>query len=181
MEKYSEFNDPYTGINPFLRPRCVRIGMGVLIRALVVLPVYILYRLGLVSVRRIITVEEKRRIPLYKKIYANSVGEFDEEIIRSSCDVRGTLLFPEGATTNNRCILSYGDEKCDYVVGLRYSPECIYSGGSRLTWLIRFLGSRRRVVVDCERGSNLERVTGLKQVKLTQKDKEKFIKKTLRE
>lgn len=176
MEKFCKFIDPMTGINPFLPPKYKKITLKVLIKGLLFIPLWILYKFNVISIRWFIHIKVKRHMRLVKKIFANSVTNFDKEIINSAFDINGIIEFPEKAQTNNLALLSYSGD-CDYVVGLKYTNECIYMGGSYFKWLIRFLGTSNIVYVDCARSNNLEQVTGLKTTKFTYKDKEYFDQK----
>lgn len=167
-----------TGINPFIPPTYRRITPIVLLKAILMLPIYLLYKLGCVSIKRVIRIKGSSNTKLFRKINANCVTCYDKEIIEAAFIVNGMISFPEGTNTNNRALLQYTPDS-DCVVGLIYSPECIYITGNRLKWLVRFLGSSPTVKVECSRGKNLEDVTGLTKVKFTKEDKIAFNKKLL--
>jgi len=195
MEKFSEFRDPVTGINPFLMPKRRRITVFTILRALLYLPVYLLFKLRLPVVQVLFriktsiantngviantdgasTVSSKNR--LTGRIYANSVSEFDREIIKYACGPCN-VIFPEGATTNNRGILNYKKrEDCEGVIGLKYSSDCIYLYGSKLLWLICFLGGDKTVEIRWATGSDLSKAAGVPYLGLEAGDKNKFMSK----
>lgn len=184
MEKYSKFKDPLTGINPFIQPKKKKITLKMILLAIIKLPVYILYLLGFPVVGFLIKIKKKSIIKPHGLIYCNSATEFDKSIVKAGLNIatfgnfkfKTCVFFPEKTTTNNTAILKYEDENdADYVVGLRYSNECIYMYGNRFLWLIRFLGSSNTVEIDIKTGSNLSSAASLPRVIFDYKDKAKFL------
>lgn len=173
MEKFSKFNDPLTGINPFISIKSKRLSFTNYVNAFLKAPIYILYLLGLpvlpLLIRiRVLTSENPSRI-----IFANSVSQFDKEIIRN-CFGNINVIFPEGASTNNRGVLKY-EGNCDYVIGLKYSESCIYMYGSRWNWLLNFLSSTNTVDVRCIKGNELERAVNVPKLSFDKNDKFRFM------
>ena len=174
MEKYNKFIDPLTGINPFLQPKHTKVTFLIFIKAIFMLPLWFLYKISLVKIDKFIKVTFKGTKNLFKKINVNSVTRFDKEIVDICCIYTGFLTFPEKTQTNNKGILNYSEDS-DYVVGLKYSSECIYMNqSSYIKWLIIFLGSDKHVYVTAERGNDLSKVTNLPKLTLNYKDKQKF-------
>lgn len=85
------------------------------------------------------------------------------------------MYFPEGTRSNNTTILKYNKEESNYAIGLRYSTECVYMYGNRLSWLIRFLGSQNVVTVSVIEGNDLSKATGLPESIFGIEEKEKFM------
>lgn len=184
MEKFSKFKDPLTGINPFLAPTGMPITIKTIVMALLTLPIYLLYLLNLPVVNILFTIK------LYLKdlpkglIYSNSVTFFDKRIIQETQKISkfGRLknwtcaFFPEKTNTNNKGILKYENEdSCEYVIGLKYSSNCVYLYGSKLRWFINFLGNRRTVEIRVNKGFDLSGATGLPKLSLDYQDKLAFL------
>lgn len=194
MERFSRFKDPLTGINQFITHKHRPITPRVILRALLFLPVYILYKLGCPTLGLILKIKRKGVPNPTKLIYANSVTQFDKDIIKGLYGIKifsenglGTrVIFPEGARTNNIGILRYDCGPCDFVIGLRYSAECIHipfesnetkkKCGNELKWLIRLLGYPNMVHVNCLIGSDLPKAAGLPQLTLDSRDQTRFLK-----
>lgn len=162
----------------------------ILLKALLKLPLYLLYLLGLPTLPYLIKIHIKGVRP-NGLTYANFVVPFGGAIIRSVYGLkrskhitRGScLIFPEGTSTNNSAVLNFSDvSRCDYCIGLRFSSSAVYVYGNWLLWLIRFLGSNNYVDVLCVAANNtpapvgLAKAAGLPLVRLDYKDRERFIK-----
>lgn len=185
MEKFSIFRDPVTGINPFTAHKQVQITTKMVLKTLIKLPIYILYLLGFPVVGILIKINKKSEIVPKHLIHCNMASQFDISVLKSIYKIQNfryipgktCLVFPEETSTNNQAILSYSTHrKADYTVGLRYSENCIFCYGSRVKWLVRFLGADPRVDVFCIKGDDLEKATGLPKVRLTAEDKKRFLK-----
>lgn len=184
MEKYSRFKDPLTGINPFLQPKPKPITASMVLLALLRLPVYILFLCGLPVVGMLVKINRKDSTTPSGFIVCNSASEFDKEIVKRVFKVKRfgyfkyktCVYFPEKTASNNTAILSFKEpEHCDFSIGLRYSPSCIYMYGSRLLWLVRFLGSFNTVDVRVTEGASLEAAAALPKVVFDFTDKERFL------
>lgn len=189
MEKYSGFNDKLFGINPFLPPKYIKITFGIFLKAMLRIPLFILYTINYRAIKWLIKIDHiGEKLPKYL-IYSNKASCFDKSIIRYLYDIDSfsengamtRVVFPEGVRTNNRGLLRYTGEKCDYVIGLKYTNECIMMSyfddwKEKLKWLIRFLGSNNKVRVVCMKGSDLGKATGLPQLSLDKIDYCKFLK-----
>lgn len=189
MEKFSRFRDPFHGINPFMAPKYRRITPCIIIRALGCLPLYILFLFGFPVILRLFKIRLVIKAPPRGLVYANSATELDRSLIESLFDLtrhKGTaLVFPEGSQTNNMGVLKYDKDPCDYVIGLKYSPECIRPTvnqlgcrptlSDRILWLVRFLGTQPTVEVRCHPGTDLPAAAGLPQLTLTADDHKKFL------
>lgn len=182
MEKYSKFKDPLTGINPFIQPKQKALDLKTVMYAIIRLPIYILYLLGLPVIGLLIKIQKKCNLKPKGLIFCNSASEFDEEIIKKAFKINSFtksrlktgVYFPEGARSNNTMILSYEGES-DYAIGLKYNSECVYTYGSRIGWLIRFLGSDNHVEVNVIEGSDLCKATKLPKSVLNSEDKKRFL------
>lgn len=190
MEKFSKFKDPFTGINPFIAPKYGPITFRIVLKALLKLPLWILYTMGLPTLPYIIKINRKTSTVPSRLVYANSVCCFDRNVIAflygiktfSNIGLGTRVVFPEGASTNNKGILDYPRrEECDYVIGLKYSNECINIGiksslVGRLAWLLRFLGRDNYVDVTCLRGFELDKAAGMPRLSLNSRAKDEFLK-----
>lgn len=201
MEKYSQFNDAFTGINPFVNPRYRKLTFTDIITAVAKLPLLVLLYFRINTVSLLITIKGSTRRP--RGITAcNCASIFDKHVIRAMwgnvplfyltkdgfVDEKGrastqlpptAVVFVEGCASNNRSIMQFVRSiHVDNVLGLRYNSECIYMYGSLWKFLIRFLGSRNRVDVAKKVTRNvgeLMGVSGLKQVSLGLAEKQAFM------
>lgn len=187
MERFSRFKDPLTGINPFLAPKYRPITPWVVARAIARLPLYFLYLAGLPVLPLLIEIRQKSKQQPAGLIYVNSATRFDKGVLRHLYGIKAfefakaktCAVFPEGAATNNQGILHYANERdCEYVVGLRYTSDCIVMRGAsfleRLRWLVGFLGHANAVAVTCLRGHELDKAAGLPRLSLDRKSAEEF-------
>lgn len=184
MEKYSNFKDPVTGINPFLQPRMKPLTISMILLATLKAPIYLLFLCGVPVIGLLIKINRKDTLQPEGLISCNSVCEFDREIIKRVFRIdrfgifgyKTCVYFPEKANSNNMAILNFKEEECsEYSIGLRYSSECIYLYGNRFMWLLRFLGSFNTVDIRVVKGANLEMATGLPRVLFDFKDRRKFL------
>ncbi len=185
MEKFSKFKDPLTGINPFIAPEIPSLNFMIVLKAILNFPLYILYLLGLPVVNLLFKIKKNAKEIPKGLIYSNSVTEFDKEIIKNVLKIKifgkfknqTCVYFPENTNTNNRAILKYDNkEECNYVIGLKYSSNCIYLYGNRLFWLLNFLGNERTVEVVLEKGNNLKKAANLPESTFGSEDKLNFMK-----
>ncbi|KAM0680315.1 hypothetical protein GINT2_001369 [Glugoides intestinalis] len=182
MEKYSKFRDPFIGINPFIQPRQLPITLKMIMLAILRLPIYMFYLLGFPVIGMLISIKKSKLVPS-GVIVCNSASEFDKGIIKAAFKIvcfdnlkfKTCVHFPEGTQSNNMTILKYNKEDTSYAIGLRYTTECVYMYGNRLSWLIRFLGSKNVVMVNVIEGNDLSKAAGLPQSILSIEDKEKFM------
>lgn len=180
MEKFSRFRDPLTGINPFIPPRRRAITLGCVFRAFTMLPLYLLYLAGLPVLPWLLRMRRKGANPS-GTAHVNSTTEFDRDVVQGLFrNVR--FVFPEGTTTNNMGVLAYDTApRCDYVIGLRYTPECVFmpevEGGivSRVCWVIRLLGHGGDVEANCVEGQGLAQAAGLPSLSLDKRSKAEFL------
>lgn len=201
MEKYSHFNDAFTGINPFIGPSPGRPSLCDVVIALLRLPLAALMHLGVNTVPFLISIKGKKQ-RLKGVVACNSSSVFDKYVVRavigktplfrllddgflseSGRHVQSlpdnAVVFVEGCSSNNRSILQFVRPiRVDYVLGLRYNPECIYMYGSYWRFLLGFLATKNHVKVDVMKtnsASMLMNVTGLQQVALNASDKKMFM------
>lgn len=184
MEKFSGFNDPLTGINPFMAPRYRPVSTRMIVLAAIKFPIYVLYCLGFPVLDLLIEIRRKSKIQPKGLICCNSVTEFDREIVKKVFRIgffgyfkhKTCVVFPENASTNNKAVLKYqSPEDFEYAIGLRYSENCIYMYGSRLLWLIRFLGEKGHVTVNVLKGSSLDEAVSVPMVIFGSEDKKRFM------
>lgn len=201
MEKYSHFNDPFTGINPFISPPLKNLSMGCVVVALLRLPLVLLMYMGVNTLPLLISIKGKKQ-RLRGVVACNSSSVFDKYVVREvlgniplfhlkmdgflgeggrhvQCLPDNAVVFVEGCSSNNRSILQFVRPiRVDYVLGLRYNSECIYMYGSYWRFLLSFLATKNYVKVDVMKtnsASKLVCVTGLQQVALGASDKKRFM------
>ncbi|KAI4290867.1 hypothetical protein PAPHI01_0141 [Pancytospora philotis] len=189
MEKFSAFRDPLTGINPFLPPKRRPITPGMCLRALVKLPLFLLYLCGAPVLHLLVAMRRRGAAPS-GVVHVNSTGGFDACVLRRLFGIRALnqprsgvcATFPEGASTNNQGVLAYEAPRgADYVIGLKYSSECIripeLEGGflGYIAYAVRLLGSSPTVDANCMPGRDLARAVGVPALSLTKAHKEKFL------
>lgn len=180
MEKFSGFRDPLTGINPFLPLRRRAVTAACVLRAIAMLPLYLLHLLGLPTLPWIIRMRRRGAEPS-GVVHVNSATEFDRAVVGHLFGgVRP--VFPEGAATNNMGVLAYDASlRCDCVIGLRYTPECVFMGDveggavSRICWLVRLLGYGGEVDAVCVRGRDLAKAAGLPGLSLSRRSRDEFL------
>ncbi|KAI5170420.1 hypothetical protein PAEPH01_1418 [Pancytospora epiphaga] len=190
MEKFSNFRDPLTGINPFMPCRRRPITTLSIFRALLRFPLYLLYLLGFPTLHWIVTMRKTGTVPK-GVVYVNSVSPFDKYVLMHLFNIRVLTrlpsglcaVFPEGCKTNNKGVLSYERPfDCDSVIGLRYNDESIYDIEIErgiikyLKWLLCFLGNSPIVEARCMDGHELEKATGVPKLSFTRNKKLEFIK-----
>lgn len=191
MEKYAEFRDPVSGVNPFMAQKYKPITFMMLLRACFKLPVYLLFLLGFPTLPFLIRINIKNKTKPAGLVFANCVEPFGKSIIKHiygivtvKRPVSGTcVIFPENTSTNNRAILNfYAFKKCDYYIGMRFTDGAVFLYGSWFGWLIRFLGSSHHVDVSCMKADDgeaplrLAETAGLPLSTLDFNDKNKFMK-----
>lgn len=201
MEKYSHFNDPFTGINPFISPPPKKLSLCGVVVALLRLPLVVLMHLGVNTLPLLISIKGRRQ-RLRGVVACNSSSVFDRYVVRavlgrvplfhlredgflseSGRHVQSlpdnAVVFVEGCSSNNRSILQFVRPiRVDYVLGLRYNPECIYMYGSYWRFLLGFLATKNHVKADVMKTSSASKltcVTGLQQVALGVADKKRFM------
>ncbi|KAL6121077.1 hypothetical protein NUSPORA_02068 [Nucleospora cyclopteri] len=178
MEKFSTFNDALTGENPFINPKYRKITFFTVINFVIKLPLFLLYKLRIPVVHLLIKINITGIRKPVRRIVCNSVTEFDVSVLRYVYGNDLIIQFPERSNSNNRGILRYKMD-ADYSIGLLYSKECIFMYGNKFIWLIRFLGNHNYVTVNCIKGNDLGKATGLRVLNLTAEDKIEFEKRRL--
>lgn len=184
MERYSQFKDPLTGINPFLQPKAKKMTAKSIAMAILRLPIYFLFIIGFPVLPLLITIKRKDKKVPKGLAFCNSVTEFDKSVLKTALGIECSnylksgvqVTFPEGTKSNNLSILKYEKTACDYSIGLRYNEECVYLYGSRLSWLFRFLGCFNVVEISVIEGNDLSKAAGIPNTCLGQEDKKRFLK-----
>ena len=201
MEKFSDYNDAFTGINPFINREPIKITLRKLFMFLLKLPILVLTYFGINLINFLIKINIKP-VKINGLIAVNCSSVFDKFVLNSlfknipiftlledgffyekTGKVKETpktaIILVEGCNSNNKCILQFvRNIKVNYVIGLVYSPSCIYMYGSFFKFLIHFLGSKNFVRVEIKKTDNLEDlavVTNLPKVMLGLKEKLEFM------
>ncbi|KAG5860469.1 hypothetical protein KMI_01g01040 [Encephalitozoon hellem] len=204
MEKFSGYNDPVSGINPFVDSRRSSISIFDYFRVILKIPL-ILLLLGtninvvqfLVRINpsarvrpRVLASNASSFLDIFVLKYLTGINNYYYVTESGFVDARNgrfckkaeepCVLFPEGCQTNNRAILQFvRDVEVDYVCGIRYKGECINMYGNFLGFIFRFLASRSSVDVRFKKSSDLGdicKLSSLPQVKWSSKDKDRFMK-----
>ncbi|KAF7683680.1 hypothetical protein TCON_1116 [Astathelohania contejeani] len=186
MEKYSDFRDNFTGINPFLNPRRKKLTFKGILKAILKLPLLLLLYCNINTIDWLIRINKKdvKSIENHATIACNSVSVFDKYVIKKifRADIiryNIKFVFPEGCSSNGMAILKFNNNiECDYVCGLRYSEGCILSYGNYYKFLFYFLATENIVDICMMKSKNpkdLCKVTGLLQIDLGKEDKKRFM------
>lgn len=203
MEKFSKYNDPFSGINPFVNSRRSSISIFGYFKILLKIPlVLLLLGTNINVVQFLIRINSNKKVK--PKVLASNASSFLDMFVlkyltginnfyyvteSGFIDARNgrlhrkiaepCVLFPEGCQTNNRAILQFvRNIEVDHVCGIRYKGECINMYGSFIRFIFGFLASRNIVDVRFKRSSDLDdicKLSSLPQVKWTSKDKDRFM------
>lgn len=200
MEKFSEFNDPFTGINPFVNLKIFKIKPINLFKTLFLLPIFLLIYLKINTITLFIKIRNKPK-KIKGHIACNSSSIFDKYIIKHlfgnisqfyltktgfknekgtvSVLPKDAIIYVEGCNTNNQGLLRFvRNIKVDYVMGLKYSSGCIFMYGNFFKFLCLFLSNDNFCYVqikESENISDLKEVCDMPQLDLGVEDKERFM------
>lgn len=205
MEKFSSYNDPFYGINPFINPRQRRRSFMQYLKVLVKIPLAaIMFATNLDVVGLLVRIRSNAAAGP-RIVAANASSFLDVYVLRHLTGITNfyyvtkdgfvglqdgrfyleaaepCVLFPEGCRTNNRAILQFvRDVRVDHVCGLKYTEGCVGLYGGYLGLLLGFLSSSNEVRVEFRRSSNLLdicKASGLPQVKWGLEDRNEFMKR----
>ncbi|TBU09125.1 hypothetical protein CWI36_0059p0030 [Hamiltosporidium magnivora] len=193
MERYSNFRDPFTGINPFLNPKRKSLRffdyiIAVLkIPLLLFLPFFIDYFIKIKKKSE--WKGEKCNVVcnnvsfldkiILKKIFKNvDFLYYNDDIYRKSSKLV-KVIFPEECRSNGKALLRMKEVKCDYVCGLRYNDESVFLYGNFLYFILQFLASKNHVEIDIMKSvssKDLAKATGLLPIDMGKKEFDNFLK-----
>lgn len=204
MEKFSVYNDPLSGVNPFVARRPAH-SFTAYIWALVKAPLVLLMFLsGLNPVCLLTSIRSSIQPGLLRPriVAANASSFLDMYVLRHLTGIRNfyyvaehgfvdvwsgsvcqrpaepCVVFPEGCRTNNRGVLQFvRDVQVDHVCGIRYSGPC---GDASLQSLLDILASGCSVAVEIKRSTRLKDIcelSGLPQVRWTLSDRNEFVRR----
>jgi hypothetical protein len=204
MEKFSAFNDPVLGINPFVNPARPRVTFCGCLKALLKLPLLLLLLTTNLNVAPLLISIKCRERPRPGVLASNASSFLDVHVLRHLTGItrfyyvtssgfldvksgkfcprisRPCVIFPEGCRTNNRAVLQFvRDVKVDHVCGLRYTGPCVNLYGSISRFFGAFLASENSVAVEFRGTDSLDEIceaAGLPQVKWGASDKLNFMK-----
>lgn len=205
MEKFSKFNDPSSGINPFIQPKQKPLLWFDYIKFIILYPIYLLSIPFPFLLRVIFTI--KVDSVRYDKIsigICNSSSYFDKRILRHVLGIKNfyfvrdgkyytsfedsetrnckklikpCVLFVEGTMTNNRAILQYETPtKIDFVCFIKYSSVFVY--GSWFRYLVGILSNGLTVEFRSIASSDPKQIAQLGNVpivKFNYKDRKRFM------
>lgn len=205
MEKYSGYNDPLSGINPFLNPKKQTHSFIDYLKGLLSLHIILLLFMTNLNVVRFLIRIKSNEVVKPRIIAANASSFLDVYVLRYLTGIKNyyylsddgfidigsnrvcqkplepCVVFPEGCRTNNRAVLQFvRNINVDHVCGLRYSGECINLYDGLIGFILRFLASRNSVSVQFKRSTNMKdicEVSGLPQVKWSVQDRNEFMKR----
>lgn len=203
MEKFSAYNDPLSGINPFVNPKRRPYSVLGCLRALALIPLALVMLWTNVNVVQLLVGIRSPKPPKARVLAANASSFLDVFVLKYLTGIRNfyyvtdsgfvdvhtgqfhqrvaepCVLFPEGCRTNNRAILQFTrDVRVDHVCCLGYSGECINMYGGLLGFVPRFLASRCSVDVRFRKSTDPHDICelgGLPQVRWTSKDRDRFM------
>lgn len=195
MEKFSKFNDPCTGINPFIQQPLRKISIW---KCILNIPLYLLsliFPLILFKIKTNINIKNKIQIMI-----CNASSDYDVLICKKYFKIKHfyflrnfefydlkskkvnkinkpCVLFVEGERTNNKSLLSYScPYKIDAVCYIKY--DVVFCYGSKFKYLLSLLSNVNLVKLEAKESNDpyeLRNMCGF-QVKFTWEDKSNFIK-----
>lgn len=195
MEKFSKFNDPCTGINPFIQQPYRKISIWKIILNLPLYLISFLFPLVLFKIKSNIKIKNKIEIMI-----CNASSDYDILILKKLFKIKyfyflrnyefydlqlkkvliinkPCVLFVEGERTNNRSILTYScPYKIDAVCFIKY--DSVFCYGSKFKYLLNILSNDNIVNVKAKDSNDpyeLKNMCGY-QVKFTWSDKNNFYK-----
>lgn len=199
MEKYSKYNDPFTGINPFIQPKLKSVSI---LKCIIYFPVYLLSFIHPIFLKFFFDIKQEFKIDHnIRTMICNSSSEFDTKLLRwifgiknfyflrddGMYDLKFSLvkkikkpccIFVEGTPTNNKSILKFKcNMKIDSVCCIKYSD--VYCYGNYMKYIMTLLSNTNKVHITYKKtefAEDLIKISGLKQVNFNYQDKEKFYK-----
>lgn len=199
MEKFSKFNDPFTGINPFVQGKLRSYSI---FKCLIFYPIYLLSKLHPIFFKLLFSIKISGKINQQPKtMICNSASTFDIPILKYILGIKNfyflrcgnfydknqflikritkpCIVFVEGTSTNNKSILNYNcNFKIDSVCCIKYTE--VYCYGSYIRYLASLLSNENKIEINFKQTQDpkdLIKISNLKQVKFTYKDKEEFNK-----
>lgn len=190
MERFSNFNDPITGQNPFAPLPFKRPVLSRLLHLVYRVPLLLLFLIGVNTVPLLIKI--KCHGEPAKKMVSNSVTVFDAFVLRylfpghaQFYDVDAfmvyegaAILFIEECASNGRMVTRFkADVSCNGAIYMKYCNECVYVLGSKSVFYWRFLmckGSLTVNVYELRHSGEYARITGVPKSVLGAQDKKKF-------
>ncbi|KMV65575.1 hypothetical protein M970_080450 [Encephalitozoon cuniculi EcunIII-L] len=204
MEKFSKYNDPLSGVNPFVNPRHRAPSVLGYLKALLKAPLVLLLFGTNINVVQFLVKITSNKITGPKVLAANASSFLDIFVLKYLTGIRNfyyvtesgfidvrtgrfskkatepCVLFPEGCQTNNKAVLQFSrDVEVDHVCGIRYTGGCINMYGGFAGFILRFLASKNAVEIKFKKCSSLHAIcelSGLPQVKWTSRDKDRFMR-----
>ncbi|KAF9764457.1 hypothetical protein NGRA_0564 [Nosema granulosis] len=199
MEKFSKFNDPSSGVNPFIQPKSKSLSCINYIKFAVFYPFYLLSFIFPFILSLIFTIKIDSKFNKNFRVgICNSSSYLDKRLLRLFFGVENfyyvrdckyyelngreckkiakpCFLFPEGTSTNNRAVLKHEvPTKVDVVCFIKYSEVFVY--GSFFKYLVSILSNGLKIEIKTSESQDLSSLGGVPTVKFNYKDKEQFIK-----
>ncbi|ADM11976.1 uncharacterized protein Eint_080400 [Encephalitozoon intestinalis ATCC 50506] len=203
MEKFSKYNDPLSGINPFVEIKKKPLSILDYLKAILKIPLVPLLLGTRINVVQLLVRIKSNKIERPKVLAANASSLLDIFVLKYLTGIKNfyyvtesgfvdartghfcvktiepCVLFPEGCRTNNRAVLQFArDIKVDHVCGIKYSKECIDMYGNPIWFILRLLASGGTVDINFRKSNDLSdicKLSGLPQVKWASKDKDRFV------
>ncbi|KAM0671226.1 hypothetical protein CWI42_090440 [Ordospora colligata] len=203
MEKYSAYNDPLSGVNPFTDRKGTRYSILEYTKAILKIPFLVIMLVTNIDVVRYLITIRSNTLGKPRVLAANSSSFLDMHVLRHLTGIRNfyyvtetgyidarsnkfissvvepCVLFPEACRTNNRAVLQFSrNVRVDYVCGIKYNGDCVNLYGNRFWFMLRFLASNCSVDVKFKQSTDIQyisKLSGLPQVIWSAKDKNRFV------
>ncbi|KAH9410986.1 hypothetical protein HK407_09g14000 [Ordospora pajunii] len=203
MEKYSAYNDPLSGVNPFIDRKRASYSILEYIKAMLKIPLLVVMLATNIDVVKYLIRIRSNAAGRPRILAANSSSFLDMYVLRHLTGIRNfyyvtetgyadassnkftsnvvepCVVFPEGCRTNNRAVLQFSRNiRVDHVCGIKYNGECVNLYGSCFWFMLRFLASNSSVDVKFKQSMDIQaisRLSGLPQVIWSAKDRNRFV------
>lgn len=201
MEKFSKFNDPSSGVNPFIQPKTRSLTLMNYLKFAFVFPIYLLSYIFpsflpiIFNIKFFNKQDKKIRVGIcnssshldrriiklvfgIKNFYYVRDGRYyqfseNNNLVECKKIIKPCFLFPEGTRANNRSVLSYETPtKIDVACFIKYSEVFVY--GSYFKYLVSILSNGLSIEVKTDDKKSLGELGGVPTVKFNYKDKENF-------
>lgn len=206
MEKFSKFNDPSSGINPFLQPKPKSLTLKNYFIFMLYAPLYLLSFIFPSILPLIFTFEiNNEKLNKMRVCICNSSSSLDKYVVKYVFRIKNCyyvrdgkfyefkeedsqevqkiqkpcFLFPEGTRTNNRALLDFTvPTRIDLVCFIKYSEVYLY--GSFFKYLVSIISNGLTIEIKTKETSEVQTLSKLGNVpvvKFDYKDKYEFMNK----
>lgn len=168
MEKFSNFHDPVTGVNPFGSLKLSTLNYANIFHFMQKIPFFILFLFGFNTIPLLIKVKTNK-IFNGKKLICNSVSLFDKYILKYIYpsyqqftnvndflkSKKPSICFIEECKSNGLMLLKFQKYiDCDGCIFLKYSNECVFTSGPKYLFYLNFLSRKSTIDVEIHQIKN---------------------------